>query len=137
MKKKQHEYQATKIRPIVQMAIRLAMKHPERAEDMEFIWGNLCALVPALADKSKCTSCDRSMKITVYEADLHDALLLFAMGKAVRDAMATGLSFTEANKVYMPGLKISPATLKRQTKCDYLGLIKHFFTLLIIMRHWQ
>ena len=118
------EYQATKIKPIVQLTARLVQGDPTLADDVDRLWANLCASIPELKDKSKCTGCGRSMKATIYEADLHDALLILAMAREVKNNMKHGMSFTEANKVHLPTLKVTNATMKRQTKCDYLGLIK-------------
>jgi len=123
-RKKQHEYQATKLRPIIQLAARLVQKNPELADNMDYLWATLASNIPGFSDKSKCTSCDRSMKISIYEADLHDALLILAMARQVKKNLAEGKTFTEANSVHIPTLQASNATLKRQTKCDYLGLIK-------------
>jgi hypothetical protein len=118
------EYQATKIRPIVQLAARMVQKHPDMADNMDYLWTNVTRSVPGLGDKSKCGGCGRSMKITIYEADLHDALLILAMARKVRENLEKGIAFTDANKVHIPTLEATQATLKRQTKCDYLGLVK-------------
>lgn len=123
MKRKQHEYQASKIKPIVQIVARLVQKDPSLADNQELLWNMTKIAVPELKDHSKCI-CGRSMKITLYEADLHDALLILAMGREVKKNMRAGMQFTEANKVHIPTLKATQATLKRQTKCDYLGLVK-------------
>lgn len=124
MKKKIPEYQATKIRPLIQLAARMVQKNPSIADNMDYLWASLVASVPALADKSICGGCDRSMKITLYEAGLCDALLVYAMAKEVNSRLRAGMEFTEANNVYLPGLDIRDVIKKRQTKCDYLGLIK-------------
>ena len=119
------EYQATKLRPIIQLVARLVQNHPDMADNTDYLWANLITSIPDLKDKSKCGACGRSMKVTIYEADLLDALLILAMAKEVRQNLKEdGISFTEANKVHIPTLGVSNATLKRQTKCDYLGLIK-------------
>lgn len=122
--KKPHEYQETKIRPIIQLVARMVQKDPSIADNMDYLWACLLESVPELKDRSKCGACNRSMKVTIYEADLHDGLLLLAMAREVRRNMAKGMSFTEANKVHIPTLTATQATLKRQTKCDYLGLVK-------------
>lgn len=118
------EYRATKVRAIVQLVARLVQKNPSMADDMDYLWTNLLIAAPELKDKSKCEGCERSMKVTIYDADLHDALLLLAMARVVRTNLENGIPFTEANKVHIPTLVASQATLKRQTKCDYLGLVK-------------
>ena len=118
------EYQASKIRPIVQLAVQLALKNPHLAENPDMLWANLKYCVEELKDRSICGGCGRSMKITIYEADLHDALLILTMAREVKINLSKGMSFTDANKVHIPTLQATQATLKRQTKCDYLGLVK-------------
>ena len=122
--KQQPEYQANKIWPIIQLACRIVQNEPAILDDMPRFKSTLAVSVPQLRDKSKCVGCERSMKITVYEADLHDALLLLAMAKAVKENIRRGVKFTEANKVHLPTLNATNATIKRNTKCDYLGLVK-------------
>lgn len=121
--KKQHEYLPSKIRPIVQITARLVQQDPTLADDQDRLWANVQASIPELKDKTKCI-CGQSLKISLYEADLHDALLIYAMAQVVRENIKKGMTFTEANKVHIPTLQATQATLKRQTKCDYLGLIK-------------
>lgn len=122
---KQEEYYATKIRPIMQLTARLVKDHPDMADNMDFLWANLISNIPELRDRSKCGGCGRSMKISIYEADLLDALLILAMAKQVgKNLKEQAISFTEANKVHIPTLGETQGILKRQTKCDYLGLIK-------------
>lgn len=122
--KHNHEYQATKIKPIIQIVAGLVGRNPELAKNNDYLWTQVVTTIPALADTARCGGCERSMKITVYEADLHDALLILAMARQVREAIYKGKPFTEANKVHIPTLAATNATLKRQTKCDYLCLIK-------------
>lgn len=124
MKKKNEEYYATKIRPIMQLVARMVQKNPEMADNMDYLWACVVSSVDELKDSSKCGGCGRSMKISLYEADLLDALLIIKMADQVRKNMAEGMSFTEANKVHIPTLGAKQGILKRQTKCDYLGLIK-------------
>lgn len=95
-----------------------------KSTDPKYVWANLVRQFPELTDKTKCANCGMSMKIQVYTADLHDALLILAMAKVVKENLSKGMGFTEANKVYMPTLGVTNATLKRQTKCDYLDLVK-------------
>lgn len=122
--KKPPEHYASKIWPIIKIASRIVQNEPGILDDELRFKAAIAFQVPELRNKEKCTACDRSMKITVYEADLHDALLILAMARAVRENIAKGIRFTEANKVHIPTLHATNATLKRQTKCDYLGLIK-------------
>lgn len=122
--KKEIENQANKVWPMIKIACRIVQNEPGILDDEKRFKAVLALSLPQLKDRSKCPGCDRSMKITVYEADLHDALLILAMGREVKKQMKAGLSFTEANKVHIPTLAATQATLKRQTKCDYLGLVK-------------
>jgi len=121
--KKQPEYLPSKIRPIVQIVARLVQQDITLADNQDLLWANVLSAIPELKDKTKCI-CGQSLKISLYEADLHDALLILAMARVVRENVRQGMSFTEANKVHIPTLQATQATLKRQTKCDYLGLIK-------------
>lgn len=118
------EHQANKIWPIIKVACRIVQNEPAILDDEPRFKAMLAVSLPMLKDKTKCPGCDRSMKITIYEADLHDALLILAMARDVRENIRKGIKFTEANKVHIPTLSATQATLKRQTKCDYLGLIK-------------
>ena len=118
------EHQANKIWPMIKIACRIVQNEPAILDDEMRFKAMLAVSLPMLKDKTKCPGCDRSMKITIYEADLHDALLILAMARDVRENIRKGIKFTEANKVHIPTLHATQATLKRQTKCDYLGLIK-------------
>ncbi len=122
--KRKPEYYATKIRAIVQITARLVKNNPNLADDSDYLWATLAHNVEALQDKSCCGGCGRSMKVSIYEADLLDALLILAMAEQVQENLKEGLPFTEANKVHIPTLKTTQGILKRQTKCDYLGLVK-------------
>ena len=120
------EYQATKILPIIKMTAYLINKNPDagKPENFDFLLSSLIANIPELKDKTKCSGCGRSMKVTIYEADLLDGLLVYAMAKQVKYNLSQGIPFTEANKVHIPTLGATQGILKRQTKCDYLGIIK-------------
>lgn len=123
-KKNKLEYYASKLRPIIQIALRLTQSNPNLLNDPDMLWVNMQYNVPALKKIEECACCNRSMKITVYEADLLDALLIYTMAKQVRINISQGMTFTEANKIHLPTLGATQGTLKRQTKCDYLGLVK-------------
>lgn len=122
--KKEYEYQVSKVWPMIKVACRIVQHEPAILDDTARFKANLAVAVPELKDKTKCPGCDRNMKITVYEADLNDALLILAMAKEVRENLKKGLPFTEANKVHLPTLGASHSTIKRNTKCDYLGFVK-------------
>jgi len=123
------EYQQGKVRSIVEYVAKVVLNNESIARDVAagdygLLHSTISYNVPGYGAKDACVGCGRSMKITVYEADLQDGLLIYAMARAVREEMRKGIPFTEANKVHIPTLVASHATLKRQTKCDYLGLVK-------------
>lgn len=122
--KQPEEYYSTKVRPLVQMVARMVQNNPKIADNMDLLWAQIQASADEFKDPSKCEGCGRSMKVSIYEADLLDALLILKMAQSVRNAMKEGKTFTEANKVHIPTLGATQGILKRQTKCDYLGLIK-------------
>lgn len=122
---KQKEYYGGRIKGLVEGVAAMVAKDPSLATDLGRLHASLAASLEAYGKRDTCFNCRRSMKISVYTADLHDALLILAIGNAVRGNMERGANFTEANKVHLPTLQgITNATLKRQTKCDYLGFIK-------------
>lgn len=143
MKKHKEEYHSGKLRDLIETVAKMAAARPEIAKNLGILHTSLAMHVPGYDDRSKCYNCTRSMKITVYTADILDALLIMEMAKDVKknlvELMAKDTSemkslsdsnFTEANKVYIPGLQTTQGILKRQTKCDYLGLIKQ-------PEHWR
>jgi hypothetical protein len=126
-KTKQHEYYGGRIKTLVETVAKLIEKNPTLASNLPHLHATLAANLEGYGKRDKCYNCKRSMKITVYTADLHDALLILAMAQEVRKNIENRNlfnNFTEANKVHIPTLNATQATLKRQTKCDYLGLIK-------------
>jgi hypothetical protein len=125
MKKNHIEYQESEVKALITFAAKLIRIQPSLAADPTFLWTKMVyELGPKLGDPGLCPGCQRSMKITIYEADLLDALLILAMAREVKNNKKLGMSFTEANKVHLPTLATTQGILKRQTKCDYLGLIK-------------
>jgi len=110
------------VKPVIEKVIEIVKENPN--VEYGYIHAYLTRAFPGYGKPEKCFNCNRSMKITVYEADLLDALLILAMGREIRMSMAKGVPFTEANKVHLPTLEATNATLKRNTKCDYLGLVK-------------
>lgn len=122
--KKEPQYHPGKFRPLVQMIARLVQKNPGLADDPNYLMTQVIVSMPELADRTKCANCGTSMKVVEYIADLHDALLILAMARKVKENMTKGMTFTEANKIHMPTLAVNNTIIKRQTKCDYLGLLK-------------
>lgn len=118
------EYYGGRIKNLVELVARIVADDPKIATDPERLHATLSVNLEGYGKRDKCFNCKRSMKITEYVADLHDGLLLFAMARTVKHNMEKGMDFTEANKVHLPTLEASNATLKRNTKCDYLGLVK-------------
>lgn len=100
-KKATQEYQASKVRPIVQIVARLVQKHPEMANNMDYLWTNVVQLVPELRDRTKCANCGESMAIYRYAVTYLDAKLVLAMAKVITERMHKGMAFTEANKVHL------------------------------------
>ena len=122
--KKEVKYHPGKIRPIIQVVARLVKNNPCIADNHDYLMACLGKAVPEVTDRTKCANCGTSMKIVTYTADILDALLILAMARRVRKNQEDGMSFTEANKVHMPTLDVNNTVSKRQTKCNYLGLIK-------------
>lgn len=123
-KKKEVKYYPGKLKPILQVVARVIKNNPDAADNIDYLIACLHQSFPEITDRTKCANCGTSMKIVEYTADLHDALLILAMARKVRQNQEKGMTFTEANKVHMPTLDVSNTTIKRQTKCDYLGLVK-------------
>ena len=90
-------------------------------KDVDYVRACLQSRYPALFNRKRCPNCGMSMVIQTYKADLHNALFLLAMGRAVSKNLKKGENFTEANKVHIPTLGIPDAVRKRETQCDYVG----------------
>jgi len=122
--KKQEEYYGGRIKSLVETVVLAVKQYPEMLEDTTKLHTLLKEKVERYGDPKCCFNCRRSMKITGYVADVLDAVLILKMAEVVRDNVGKGMTFTQANKVHIPSLKVTNAIVKRQTKCDYLGLIK-------------
>ncbi len=124
------EYYGGRIKALVELVGTLATSDPAIRSDIadgDFtgLHRRLAATIVGYGKQESCFNCRRSMRVSVYSADVLDGLLVLAMAQEVRRMMADdGLSFTAANQVYLPDLPVSQGILKRQTKCDYLGLVK-------------
>lgn len=123
-RKKQIEYYGGRIKGLVEKVAMMVHADPTLCDELDRLHALLGHQLEGYGKRDNCFNCKRSMKITVYEADLHDALLILAMARQVRHEMTKGVPFTEANKVHLPTLNASHATIKRNTKCDYLGFVK-------------
>jgi len=127
MKKKPTECYGGKIKNLAETIADIVIKNPDayRGEPgKEYLHATLRTIFPDYGKRDTCFNCGRSMRITIYTADIADAILILSMAREVKRNLAEGKIFTEANKVYMPGLHVKNSILKRQTKCDYLGLVK-------------
>lgn len=121
--KNQTEYQAGKLRPIIQVVARLVQKNPEMADNMQFLWANVQASMPELQDRSRCANCGESMAIYIYSVTYLDTKLLCAMAEIITKRMNNGASFTEANKVHLQSEIPNYSLVSRQTISSKLGLI--------------
>ena len=75
-------------------------------------------------DEEECPNCGASMAEYTVNLDRFDALLLIAIGKAVRRSIKKGVPFKEANKVHVQTLGDADYTTKsKTTQCSKLGLI--------------
>jgi hypothetical protein len=118
------EYQPGKIKNLVEAVAKIVSEHPDLASDPDRLHATLAINIPGYGKKDPCFNCGGNMKISVYTADLLDALLILAMARDVRHKQMKGMPFTEANRVHIPTLPVSDATRKRHSKVAYLGLIK-------------
>jgi len=122
-KKSKEEFQASKFRPIVQIVARLVQKHPDMADNMDYLWTNILQLIPELKDRTHCANCGESMAIYRYRVTYLDAKLLCAMAEVISRRMHKGMSFTDANKVHLQ-TEIKDFTLgARGNISSKLGLI--------------
>jgi phage tail protein X len=119
-----HQYYGGRIKNLVEIVASTVAKNPGLANDLPLLHATLTASVEGYGKRESCFNCRRSMKITLYEADLHDALLIKAMSEVVKHNLNKGMTLTEANKIHLPTLNATNATIKRSTKCDYLCFIK-------------
>lgn len=122
--KHQKEFYGGRIKGLTETIAGIIARDPEIAKDLPRLHATLAMNLEGYGKRDKCYNCSRSMKISVYKADILDALLIMAMARQVKANMLEGKTFSEANCVHIPTLQATQATQKRFTKCDYLGLIK-------------
>ncbi len=125
--KKTTEYYGGRIKGLIETTVQLLKQDPTLAENLPLLHATLASNLEGYGKRDKCFNCKRSMKVSVYTADLLDALLILGMAKEVRANVENRNlfnNFTDANKVHLPTLQLTQGILKRSTKCDYLGLIK-------------
>lgn len=99
------EYFPTKVRPLVQMVARMVQNNPKVADNMDLLWAQIQASAEEFKDPSKCEGCGRSMKVSIYEADLLDALLILKMAQSVRNAMKEGKTFHRSKQSTHPDIR--------------------------------
>lgn len=129
--KKENQYHPSKLKPFVQIVATAIKRNPHLMEDHDMLWATIVANVPALGKKDTCPNCGGSMQEYIFEFDLLDALLLFAMAQDVSRRMEVlgrrgeHPTFTEANAVHVQALTgATYATRSRTTQmCSKLGLI--------------
>lgn len=91
--------------------------------DVDYIRACLASRFPELFKKEYCPNCGASMLEYIFFFDILDALLLYAMAKAVKIRKAGGLEFTIANQIHVPSLGTTLAIRCRTTQCSKLGLV--------------
>ena len=119
-------YNPGKIWPIIKIAVGLIKRNPALMDDMEYLKSTLKANIEELNHPETCGNCGASMLEYIFEFDCLDALLLLTMGKAVRERMEAGMSFTDANKIHVPRLETTLAIRCRTTQCSKLGLVAKY-----------
>lgn len=93
--------------PDIERAINGAFRHFEEGHDRE-----------------KCINCGASMLEYIYQFDVLDAVLLYAMAHRVQESLRRDPDFTKANAVHVPTIsEISLAVRCRTTQCSKLGLV--------------
>lgn len=122
--KRKPELEPGKLPKLWPYLVNLHKERPEAFEDPETLKEIVAQPWAALHDPTKCPNCGRGMEVNVYKADIHNALFLLAMGREVNANIEKGMSFTDANKVHAPSLRVSNTVSKRITQCDYLGFVK-------------
>lgn len=119
--KKNQQYHATKMRPLVQLIAGIVRLNPNISE--EELRMEIGEKIDGFWDETKCVNCDASMAEYAQELDLADALLLYSMARIVKRHQASGMPFTEANRVRVSSENIHHTQKCRTTKCSKLGLI--------------
>ena len=106
MKKiKQAQHQSGRIKSLVETVVHAIKQYPEMLENTDKLHALLKEKLEGYGKVEACFNCRRSMKVTGYTADLHDALLILAMAREVNKNILRGMTFTEANMVHLPTLK--------------------------------
>ena len=112
------EYAKGKIGPMVSCLSKQYGFDPYEAAEL------LKREFPELNDKSKCANCKASMNMYVFHLDILNALLVYKMGKIIREKINRGIVFEEANRVHVQSeVSASYAVKSRTTYCAKLGLI--------------
>lgn len=78
----------------------------------------------AWTDEKHCVACGAGMNAYVSHVDYTNAVAMLKLGKVVRDRIAKGTPFTDANKIHLQSAEGLTATqIDRRTHLKYLGLI--------------
>jgi len=97
-KTKPAEYYGGRIKNLVEMVAVMIAKDPTLATNLPHLHATLGVNLEGYGKRDKCFNCKRSMKISVYTADLLDALLLLAMAKEVKKNLRAVVKGTETIK---------------------------------------
>lgn len=126
---KHEEFNRGKFRAIVQVTAGIIARNPEHANNTDYIMACLYQSMPELRDKTHCPNCEASMAQHNPQIAYHQAKLLRAMARKVRDNLEKGMPFTEANKVHVQKqLDVDFATMGCTAICRQLGLIAKVMT---------
>lgn len=116
-------YRSGKLGALARLTASLVKADPTLADDFGRLKATLFVNMPELADKSCCANCGASMKEYVIRFDYWQAILLLAMGRAVRERQRQGMDFTVANQVRVPELDVSLTAKCKTTQASKLGLV--------------
>lgn len=128
---KNDQYHATKIKPLINIVASIVASNPGIIDEPDFLLAQVAAKIPDFHDRSKCINCGASMAEYIFEFDVLDALLLYEMGKLVRERVQEmgPTHFTDANKIRTPDMMATSLAVKcRTTQCSKLGLIAKYRT---------
>lgn len=121
---KKQPFQATKIRPLIQIMAGAIKKNPALLDNHDYLMAQLSTMIAGFSDPSKCFLCDASMVRRVRRPDHYIVMLLQETGRIVARRTGRGVGFTEANKVHINSEENIPHDAKGQTGiASALGLI--------------
>lgn len=112
-----------KIPQLCEFLVQLHNQEPVYFNNPKALYERMKQNWKGLQDPKKCANCDASMRAYIYEFDYHDAILLLRMGEKVKSNLASGLVFTEANKMRVHEMAISYTQKSRTNQLSKLGII--------------